>query len=321
MKKLAKKLIVAAVSAITITASALSLTACGGDASKLKILDVTLTGEQYGYCVNKTDTTIMTEVNSLIEKLCGNSAYDPENTSSFNAEGIQYDFDGNGTDETVTFKTIYDAVINGTANDIGEVPPSVPAGKTPDDCLIVATNAEFEPFEYKNGNKYAGVDMWIAKILAETLNKTLVIKDMEFDVVITDVETGASHIGMAGLTINHGREQLVTFSKGYYKTTQSIAVAEDETAFDSCTTEAQVRAVIEGMGKVNAGAASGQTGYYYIVGSTDFEFAGFANVTAKDYDSIGLAVQNLSNGKLKFVVGDKDTLTSAVTEINSHIGK
>lgn len=314
-----KKFLIAAVSALTIAATALSLSACGSTAKKLKVLNVTLTGEQYGYCVNKSDTTILTEVNGLIGKLCGNGAYDPENTSAFSAEGIQYDFDGDGTSETVTFKTIYDAVTNDTASDIGEVPSSVPAGKTANDCLIVATNAEFEPFEYKNGSKYAGIDMWIAKILADTLNKTLVIKDMEFDVVITDVESGASHIGMAGLTINHGREQLVTFSKGYFLTTQSIAVAEDETAFDNCTTEAQVRAVIESMGNVDAGAASGQTGYFYIKGSTDFEFAGFANVNAKDYDSIGLAEQNLSNGKLKFVVGDKDPLTSAVNEINSHI--
>ena len=70
------------------------------------------------------------------------------------------------------------------------------------------------------------------------------------------------------------------------------------------------------MGKVNAGAATGQTGYFYITGSTDFDFPGFPKVNAKSYSTIGLAVKDLSNGKLKFVVGDKDTLVSSVDAIN-----
>ena len=55
-----KKFLIAAVSALTIAATALSLSACGSTAKKLKVLNVTLTGEQYGYCVNKSDTTILT---------------------------------------------------------------------------------------------------------------------------------------------------------------------------------------------------------------------------------------------------------------------
>lgn len=313
MKKFVFTIAAAAVSAVC----AASLAGCGGS-SALKVIDVKLTGEQYGYCVNKSDSSVMTEVNALIGKLCGNAPYDPDN-SSFTADGVMYDFDGDGTAENITFKTIYDAVTAGTAANIGEIPASVPSGKTKDDCLIVATNADFEPFEYMAGNNYAGIDMWIAKILADTLDKTLVIKNIEFDNVITDVERGDSHIGMAGLTINHGREQLVTFSNGYYTTSQRIAVAESETAFDNCTTEAQVREVINGFGNVEAGAASGQSGYYYLSGSTDFGFTGFEKVTVKSYDTIGLAIKDLSNGKLKFVVGDKDTVNSAVRETNAHL--
>lgn len=309
-----KKTLRALTAAVIAVVAALSMTACS-TLKKVKVIDITLTGEQYGYCVSKSNTTIMTSVNDLLEKLCGSSAYNPE-APDFEAEGIQYDFDGDGTPEKVTFKTIYDAVTGGTARDVGEVPASVPSGKTESECLIVATNAEFEPFEYKNGSKYAGIDMWIAKILADTMDKTLVIKNIDFEVVITEVEQGNAHIGMAGLTINHGREQVVTFSRGYYLTTQRIAVHEGETAFDSCATEADVRAVIEGMGKVNAGAATGQTGYFYITGSTDFDFPGFPKVNAKSYSTIGLAVKDLSNGKLKFVVGDKDTLVSSVDAIN-----
>ena len=34
-----------------------------------------------------------------------------------------------------------------------------------DKPLIVATNTEFEPFEYKNGGNYCGIDMEIASLL------------------------------------------------------------------------------------------------------------------------------------------------------------
>lgn len=310
-----KKLFYALGAMLLAVVMAFPLTACSKGA-KVKVIDVRLTGEKYGYCVNKSDTTIMTAVNDLIEDLCGNAPYDPE-VGTTSAEGISYDFNGDGTPETVTLKTIYDAVTGETAASFSAA-TDVPSGKTKADCLIVATNAEFNPFEFMDGNKFAGVDMWVAKILAEKLNKTLVIKDMDFDVVVTEVEQGNADIGMAGLTINHGREEHVTFSDGYFVTSQRIAVLESETAFDNCTTEAEVRAVIEGMGKVNAGAATGQTGYYYLTGSTDFEFAGFADLTVKDYDSIGLAVKNLSNKKVKLVAGDRDTLMSAVEATNKN---
>ena len=37
------------------------------------------------------------------------------------------------------------------------------------DQLVVATNAAFAPFEYKMGNKFAGIDMEIAALLAQEL--------------------------------------------------------------------------------------------------------------------------------------------------------
>lgn len=49
------------------------------------------------------------------------------------------------------------------------------------DQLLVATNAAFEPFEYKDGDSYYGVDMEIAKLLADKLGKELVIQNMDFD--------------------------------------------------------------------------------------------------------------------------------------------
>lgn len=302
---------------------AVSMVACSQGMQRVKVLDIQLTGEQYGYCVSKDNAEIMEEVNTLIGLLCGSEAYNPEDPQSgADAEGVAYDLNGDGTAENVTFKSLYEAVQNDEAGDIGTVATSVPAGANRDDYLVVATNAEFPPFESMVGNRFAGIDMHIAKMLAERLGRELVIKNMEFDVVITDVENGDSDVGMAGLTINRGREEVVTFSDGYYMTTQRIAILESDTIFDDCDTEEEVVAKINGELKGEAaGGAVGQTGFFYITGSTDFEFDGFPDIEARSYDTVALAVRDLANGRLRFVVADRDTLNDAVEEMNAQIAE
>lgn len=313
-----KKFLIAALSALMVAVMAVSMAACTQGMQRVKVLDIQLTGEQYGYCVSNENAEIMEEVNTLIELLCGSEAYNPEDPQSGeDAEGVAYDLNGDGTAENVTFKSLYEAAQNDEAGDIGTVATSVPAGADRSEYLIVATNAEFPPFESMVGNRFAGIDMHIAKMLAQRLDRELVIKNMEFDVVITDVENGDSDVGMAGLTINRGREEVVTFSDGYYMTTQRIAVLESDTVFDGCTTEEEVVAKInEELKGEAAGGAIGQTGYFYITGSTDFEFDGFSDIEARSYDTVALAVRDLANGKLRFVVADRDTLNDAVEETN-----
>ena len=319
-----KKLLAAAVALTTVAALAVSFAGCAKK-ERMKVVDVMLTGEQYCYAVNNDKTAQMLgKVNEVVDKLVGSKPYNPELDPTTDAVGVAYDYNGDGVVETgVTMKTLYDAEQDGTiADNIGEVATDIPNGLTREKCLVVATNAEFAPFEYTDGNLFAGIDMHVAKIIAAELDLTLVIKDMEFDVVIQTVNLGQADLGMAGLTYNETRAQQVTFSKGYYGTTQRIAVRESDYAkFADCKDEADVRAVIEGWGKISAGGADGQSGYAYIVGDTNFgdKFVGFKNVTAKGYSSVALAVQDLAAGKLKFVAADKDTLQEAVDAVNATI--
>lgn len=104
------------------------------------------------------------------------------------------------------------------------------------DQLVVATNAAFEPFEYTVGDSYAGIDMEIAKLLADELGKELVIDNMDFDAVCLSVGQHKCDIAMAGLTVNPDREASVTFSKTYYKASQRVVVKGDDTTFDDCKT-------------------------------------------------------------------------------------
>ena len=314
-----KKFITAVVSALLVAALAVSFAACAKQ-QRMQIVDVMLTGEQYCYAVNndKTDA-LMDKINGVVEKLVGTKPYNPELDPTTDAEGVLYDYNGDGTEETVTLKTLYDAQQSGDLGNIGEVETEAPSASERDQYLVVATNAEFSPWEYTDGEFFAGVDMHVAKIIAKELNRTLVILDMEFDVVIQTVNNGTADMGMAGLTYNATRAQQVTFSLPYYQTTQRIAVLEsDYHLFENCKDQEAGRAVIEGLGDVTAGGADGQSGYAYIAGDTNFgeEFVGFDNVTAKGYSSVALAIRDLSYGKIKFVAADKDTLQEAVDAVN-----
>lgn len=71
--------------------------------------------------------------------------------------------------------------------------------------IVVATATGFVPFEFKEGSEYKGVDMDIAHEIAKRLGKTLEVKDMEFDAVVSAVSSGNADFVASGLTINATR--------------------------------------------------------------------------------------------------------------------
>lgn len=289
-----KKALITFVSFIAAVTAVFSLSACNNNAGKLKIIEIPLSSEQYGIAVNKNKTELKAQINEVIEELTG--------------EGYEY----NG--KKVTFLSLYDdEMASDDPISIGTVKTESTDRATE---LVVATNAEFEPFEYAVGTSFGGIDMQIAKMLADKLGKTLVVLDMLFDNVCDEVAAGNADIGMAGLTISDDRLDKVDFSLPYYDTTQYIAVQSNNTDFDNCKTSDDVVNVLKAYANgTKAGAASAQTGYYYLTGNEAFEFEGFANLDVKAYSSIAMAVQDLANGTLKLVCGDKDTLSAAVKAI------
>ena len=56
------------------------------------------------------------------------------------------------------------------------------------DELVMVTEAGFAPYEYYKGGEVVGVDVDIAKYIASSLNKKLVIKDVSFDSIINEVK-------------------------------------------------------------------------------------------------------------------------------------
>ena len=282
-----KKFLAIMTSALLLVGATLGLTACGG--KKLKVFaDYELTAESYAFAINKDNADLLTAANELLAELKGNGELD-NIINSF--------FDGNAD-----FKY------------------TNPVTETPTDhntYLIVATNAYFPPFEYYEGNKLTGVDMKIASLLAEKLNKTLYIADMEFDSIIPSVVNGQADIGMAGMTVTETRLEQVNFTTEYYESAQVLIVAEDDTVFADCKSAADIEKVLsEQAATFTVGTQIATTGYMYSAGDEDFGYDGFKNLTTKSYSNGALAAKDLSNGKINAVIIDKQPALMIVKNIN-----
>ncbi len=292
MKKISKLLAVL-MAALTVSAC---FAGCGesntdgsssaGTTDAVKVVNVKLTDEQYAYAVNPSDAELLKSANELLAEIKENGKFD---------EIVNKYFGNKGT------PTGYEA---GT----------VDASK---DQLVVATNTPFSPFEYKDGDKFYGVDIEVAALLAEKLGKELVIVDMDFDAILNAVNSGNADIGMAGLTVSPDRLELVSFTDAYYNASQVVVCKADDTTFDGCTTAAQVEAKIKELtASSKVGVQTGTTGQLYVEGDADWGFDGF-DVDCVGYESAASAVMDMLNGNLAFVVVDEAPASKIVESVNN----
>lgn len=93
--------------------------------------------------------------------------------------------------------------------------------------LVMATNAEFPPYEYYEGGEIIGIDADIARAIAEDMGMELRIDDMKFDSIVAAVQSGKADFGAAGMTVTEDRLVSVNFSDTYAEAKQVIIVKED----------------------------------------------------------------------------------------------
>lgn len=199
-----------------------------GQIAGVKMIDIALSTEQYAFGVDKNQPELLEAVNALIAEIKEDGTLD---TLFAKYEGIEYDDNGSvvGGDEAI------EGVTSAEKNDANA-----------DGQLVVATNAAFAPYEYKKGDKFAGIDMEIAQLLADKLGLELVIQDMDFDAVVTSVGKNNVDLAMAGLTVTATRKEAVNFSDPYYDGAyQVLIVKEDNTEFDACTTKEEIEAILK----------------------------------------------------------------------------
>lgn len=90
--------------------------------------------------------------------------------------------------------------------------------------FVIGTEASFKPFEYRQGSEVVGFDIDLARMIADDMNKDLVVEEMSFDGLIPALKAGKVDAILAGLTITPDRAKSVDFSHGYYTASQKIIV-------------------------------------------------------------------------------------------------
>ena len=258
-------------SLVLVLALAVSLVACGGQSAKqLKILDTKYAEEDYAICVAKENTELLEKINAALDELV--------------ADG--------------TAQAIVDKYISGTENDL--VFQADAEGKPE---IHMATNAQFPPYEYYDGDKIVGIDAEMAAAIADKLGMKLVIDDMDFDAIITAVQTGKSDFGMAGMTVTEDRLKSINFSTSYAKGIQSVIVPEGSkiTTVDDLFAEGATYLI---------GTQKGTTGDIYAEGD-------FGADRVMKYASGNEAVQALVAGKVDCVIIDNEPAKAYVETINN----
>ncbi len=93
--------------------------------------------------------------------------------------------------------------------------------------LVLATEASFAPYEYYDNGEIVGVDIDIAKYIADELDMELEIKDVFFDSIINEIKTGKSDIGAAGISYTEERAKEVNFTINYMDSKQVLIVKKN----------------------------------------------------------------------------------------------
>ena len=275
-----KKFLVLALSMVM----AMSALAGCGTAKTAKVIEIELTNEEYAFGVDKEQPELLEKANAFIKEIKENGTFDEICNKYF----------GDGTPTPVTSAKRDDSK----------------------EQLVVATNAAFEPFEYTQGDNYLGIDMEIAALFAAYLGQELVIENMDFDAVCLNVGQQKCDIAMAGLTVKEDRKEYVNFTDSYYSASQKLIVTSDNTEFDKCTDVAGVEAILNSKdAKVKVGVQTGTTGQFYCEGDADWGFNGFAMET-KGYKNGSLAVQDLLNGNIQYVIIDSAPAACITEAIN-----
>lgn len=169
--------------------------------------------------------------------------------------------------------------------------------------LTMATNAYFKPYEYYEGDKIVGIDAEIAQAIADKLGMELVIKDMEFDSILTAVQQGTVDFGMAGMTVTEDRLKEVDFTSSYANGVQAIIVKEGS----AITTADDLYA--EGA-TWKAGVQLGTTGDIYA--SDTVENGGLGKDRVTQYNNGNNAVLALIAGDVDCVIIDNEPAKALV---------
>lgn len=100
--------------------------------------------------------------------------------------------------------------------------------------LVVALSPDYAPFEFKalvdGKDTIVGADVELAQAIADELGVRLEISSMNFDNVLSSLQTGKADIAISALSYTKERAKVYDFSTPYYETENAILIRASEAA-------------------------------------------------------------------------------------------
>ncbi len=166
---------------------------------------------------------------------------------------------------------------------------------------VVETNAFFAPFEFYENRQIVGVDIEIVNRVAAKMNKTIQVKNVEFDVIIDNVEAGRiADAGAAGLTVTPARAEKVNFTIPYYTSVQYIIYDRNVPP-----TMRGDHVVWEALAGSTIGTQIGSTGYFFVDQEITDGVLANTGTTLKGIDSHQLAADAIKAHIVDYAVADE----------------
>ncbi len=152
--------------------------------------------------------------------------------------------------------------------------------------IVIAMDATWPPMEFLDEKKQiVGFDADYMKAAAQEGGYEVELRNVAWDGIFAGLDAGQYDAVCSSVTITEERKKAMDFSIPYFKVRQALVVPKDSDA----------KSVEDLKGK-SVGGQIGTTGYFVIQRAE--------GVTAKSYDEIGLAMEDLYNGRIQGVVCD-----------------
>lgn len=171
--------------------------------------------------------------------------------------------------------------------------------------LVVATDATWPPMEFvdEGTKEIIGFDIDFMNEVAKAGGFTVEFKNTAWDGIFAGLAAGKYDAIISSVTITEERKKEMDFSDSYINAGQVLIVQKE-------TSGVTVLADLKGK---TVGAQIGTTG--------SFEVEKVSGVTLKTYDEIGLAFEDLVNGRLEGVVADTPVAADFALQNESYKGK
>jgi polar amino acid transport system substrate-binding protein len=174
--------------------------------SELVILDEEFANEDYAICGSKQTPELTAAINDALAALSADGTL----------ENIRKNYTGSDDEK-------------------GQFPYEKKDVDRPNGKLVCATNAAFKPYEYYENGVMTGFDVDMMQAICDELGMELVMEDMEFDSIISAVQSGKADVGASGMTVTEDRLKNIDFTDSYTNAKQVILVKDPTAASEKLT--------------------------------------------------------------------------------------